>query len=216
MGRRPKVTREEVLQAARETFAERGFEGATLAAIAARLDVSPAALLRHAASKEELFSAAMKSRPFELPPQVTSLKDADTGEDPRVVLRRFAEGFVPFLEGRLDEQIAHWMRSKSLEDGRGFPLPFDPEDRPNPPQRVLALLEAYLRRATEAGRLQVSDPLAAALVFLGSLQSYVMLHRVVRILEPPLPLDRYLDAVLEIWTRGALMPGDSGHGSTES
>jgi AcrR family transcriptional regulator len=41
MGRRPKVTREEVLATARQVFAERGFEGTTLAAIASRLDVSP-------------------------------------------------------------------------------------------------------------------------------------------------------------------------------
>src|SRR5947199_67345 len=33
MGRRPKVTREEVLSVARQVFAERGFEGTTLAAV---------------------------------------------------------------------------------------------------------------------------------------------------------------------------------------
>ena len=35
MGRRPKVTREEVLTAARAAFAERGFDATTLSAIAA-------------------------------------------------------------------------------------------------------------------------------------------------------------------------------------
>ena len=44
MGRRPLITRDEVLQASREAFAERGFDGTTLASIAARLGVSPAAL----------------------------------------------------------------------------------------------------------------------------------------------------------------------------
>lgn len=203
MGRRPKINRDDVLRAARETFAERGFEGATLAAIAAKLDVSPAALLRHAATKEELFAAAMQlgQADFQLP--VAFLAEVPGTEDPRPVLRRFAEILVPFIERKFDEQVARWMRAKS-DEIRGFPLPFDLDAGPTPPQRVLALLEGYFRRAGEAGTLRVGDPLAGALAFLGELQSYVVLHKLVRILEPPLPLDRYLDTVFEIWTHGAL------------
>lgn len=203
MGRRPKINRDDVLRAARETFSERGFEGATLAAIAAKLDVSPAALLRHAATKEELFTAAMATghADFQLP--VNFLAEVDGSEDARPVLRRFAEVLVPFIEKKFDEQVARWMRAKS-DETRGFPLPFDLEARPTPPQRVLALLEDYFRRAGAAGTVRVGDPLAGALAFLGELQSYVVLHKIVRILEPPLPLDRYLDTVFEIWTHGAL------------
>ncbi|HEX2224383.1 MAG TPA: helix-turn-helix domain-containing protein [Thermoanaerobaculia bacterium] len=207
MGRRPKITREDVLRAARETFSERGFEGATLAAIAARLDVSPAALLRHAATKEELFAAAM-AQPAEFVVPVTFLAEVDGAADPEPVLRRFAEVFVPFIEKKFEEQIARWMRAKS-DEIRGLPLPFDLDARPTPPQRVLALLEGYFRRAGEAGTVRVSDPLAAALAFLAELQAYVVLHKIVRILEPPLPLDRYLDTVFEIWTHGAFAAPDA-------
>jgi AcrR family transcriptional regulator len=203
MGRRPKINREDVLRAARETFAERGFEGATLAAIAAKLDVSPAALLRHAATKEELFTAAMAEGKADFQIPVAFLADVSGAEDPRPVLRRFAETLVPFIEKKLDEQVARWMRTKS-DETRGFPLAFDPAAGPTPPQRALALLEDYFRRAAAAGTVRVSDPLAGALAFLGELQSYVVLHKLVRILEPPLPLDRYLDTVFEIWTHGAL------------
>src|SRR5258706_312096 len=45
MGRRPLISRDEVLQAARAAFAERGFDGTTLASIAKRLGVSAAARL---------------------------------------------------------------------------------------------------------------------------------------------------------------------------
>jgi AcrR family transcriptional regulator len=208
MGRRPKITRDDVMKAARATFAERGFEGATLAAIAARLDVSPAALLRHAATKEELFHACMASgESFPIP--VAFLAELRGDEDPFAVLRRVAETLVPFLEQRFDETIARWMRSKSQDETRGFPFPFDPAQGPTPPQRVLALLEGYLQRASAAGRIRTADPLATALVFLGSLQSYVSLHRLARILDPPLPLDRYLNTLFEIWGRGALIPAAS-------
>src|SRR6476661_7917347 len=107
MGRRPKVTREEVLDAARQVFAERGFEGTTLASIAARLDLSPAALLRHAANKEELFAAAMHQPP-EIRVPVEFLREVDGSEDPREVIRRIVQAFIPFLEQKIDEQISRW------------------------------------------------------------------------------------------------------------
>ena len=204
MGRRPKVTREEVLDAARQVFAERGFEGTTLASIAARLDLSPAALLRHAANKEELFAAAMHQPP-EIRVPVEFLREVDGSEDPREVIRRIVQAFIPFLEQKIDEQISRWMRSKALEDpSKGFPLPFDPQVRPTPPQRALALIEDWLGRAVGAGRLRLTDPHAAAMVLLGACQAYVMLHKIVRVEDPPLPLDRYIDTVVEIWTQGAV------------
>ena len=207
MGRRPKVTREEVLAAARQVFAERGFEATTLAAIAARLDVSPAALLRHAANKEALFSAAMSPAPGEIRVPVEFLATVDGAEDPRRVIRRIGEAIVPFLEEKIDEQISRWMRSKVLQDTPGFPLPFDPQVRPTPPQRLLGLVESYLTRAVAAGRLRLSDPRAAALMLIGCCHSYVTLHRIAQIADPPLPLGRYLDTLVEIWTHGAMPKG---------
>jgi AcrR family transcriptional regulator len=207
MGRHPKVSREQVLRAARTAFGERGFEATTLAAIAARLDVTPAALLRHAPTKEALFAAAMRAGEGEIRPPVEFLAELRGDEEPRQVLERLARAMVPFLEEKLDETVASWMRSKvrieSLEDLR---LPFDPRERPTPPQRVLALLEEYLRRAVAAGRLTLSDPRAGALAYLGSLHSYVMLHRMVKIFDPPLPFERYLTTLLELWARGAIAP----------
>lgn len=209
MGRRPKVTREDVLKTAREVFIERGFAGATLAAIAARLDVSPAALLRHAPTKEALYAAAMSSGPgddFPLPMEF--LAEVPGEASPREVLARIAEAFVPFAESKLTEQISRWMRA--MEEGgevpRGLPLPFDPDVRPTPPQRGLTLVADYLRRAQKAGRLRVKNPRAAALAFMGSLHAYVFLNRVLKIADPPIPLDTYLDTLLEVWSRGAILP----------
>jgi len=205
MGRRPKVTRDEVLRAARAAFAERGFEATTLASIAARLDLSPAALLRHAPTKEILFAEAMRAGEGEIRPPVEFLADLTGEEEPRQVLERLARAMVPFLEQKLDETVASWMRSKVQVEGvRDLRLPFDPGATPTPPQRVLALLEEYLRRAVAAGRLRLSDPRAAAFAYLGSLHSYVMLHRVVRIFDPPIPFERYMKTLLEVWAQGAM------------
>ncbi|MFI6031681.1 TetR/AcrR family transcriptional regulator [Amycolatopsis magusensis] len=48
-------TRERILAAAKERFAEGGYEGTTVRAIAAAAGVDPAAIIRHFNSKEQLF-----------------------------------------------------------------------------------------------------------------------------------------------------------------
>ncbi len=213
MGRPPLRSRQEVLTAARAVFSERGFEGATLAAIARRVGLSPAALLRHAPTKEALFAAAMARAEGDMALPMDELARTPADADPRQVLRRLGQAFVPFIDERLGSVIAAWLRASSqgeLTPEQGMPerlLPFDPRQAPNPPQRAVALLEDYFRRAARAGRLRLRDPRAAALAFLGSLHSYVFLHRIVRIFEPPLPLDAYLDTLIDVWTTGAIRPG---------
>ena len=208
MGRRARVTREQVLEAARELFAARGFEGTTLAAIAARLALSPAALLRHAPTKQALFVAAMAPPEGGFRVPIEFLADLDAAErDPAEVLREIGERFVPFIEEKLGETIALWLRSNALAADptpETLPLLFDRDRHPTPPERALALVESYFRRARRAGRLELADPRGAAVAFLATLHSYVALHRVVRAVDPPVPLARYLDTVVEIWSRGVI------------
>jgi AcrR family transcriptional regulator len=209
MGRPARVSRDAVLQAAREAFAERGFDGTTLADISARVGLSPSALLRHAPTKEALFAAAMSAPGDELPP-IEFVAHARGDEDPARILRRVAFAVVPFIEAKLGENIARWLRAKTADEARTIKLPFDPRQRPSPPARALALAEDYFRRASRAGRLRVRDPRAAALAFLGSLNAYVFLHRVMRIADPPVPLRLYVDTLIEIWQRGAIRPARRG------
>ena len=202
MGRTARILRADVLAAARETFVERGYDGTRLSDIAARLGVSAAALLRHAPTKKDLFLACMgEAEPEPMP--LAFLEECDGSEDPAQVLRRTAEAFVPFLESKLRQTLARWVYFKSVPGVGRMPLPFDPAARPTPPQKNLAHLEDYLRRAVDRGRLRLRDPRAAALAFLGSVHSYVFLQRVMEILEEPMPLPRYLDTVLDIWMEGA-------------
>lgn len=61
-GRRPgeSRTREAILEAARRSFGERGYDGATIRDIAGRAGVNPALIRHFYGSKEQLFAAAMK------------------------------------------------------------------------------------------------------------------------------------------------------------
>jgi TetR/AcrR family transcriptional regulator, mexJK operon transcriptional repressor len=203
MGRTPLVSREQVLAAAREAFVDRGFEGATLTQIGARLGVSPAAILRHAPTKRDLFLASMGAAEIDLVP-LAFLREFDGSEDPRAVLRRVAETMVPFLEARIQQIVSRWVYFKRVPGVGRVPLPFDPEAHPTPPQKNLRLLEDYMRRAGRRGRLRVANPRAAAFAFFATVHSFVFLQRVIPALEKPMPLEEYLDTVLDVWTRGAL------------
>jgi AcrR family transcriptional regulator len=206
MGRTARVSRSDVLAAAREAFVERGFDGTRLSDIAARLGVSAAALLRHAPTKKDLFLACMGEAAPAEPLPLAFLDACDGSEDPARILRRAAETFVPFLESKLRQTLARWVYFKNVPGVGRMPLPFDPSARPTPPQRGLAHLEGYFRRAVRRGRLRLEDPRAAAMAFLGAVHAFVFLQHVMEILEEPMPLERYLDTVLDIWTRGAVMP----------
>jgi Transcriptional regulator len=75
-GRRPgnPGTREAILAAARDTFAEHGFDGASIRAIAARAGVDPALVHHYFGTKEQLFRATVDIPfdPRELLPQITA------------------------------------------------------------------------------------------------------------------------------------------------
>lgn len=51
-------TRQTILEAARQLFAEQGFERTTIRAVAARAGIDPALVMQHYGSKEGLFAAA--------------------------------------------------------------------------------------------------------------------------------------------------------------
>jgi AcrR family transcriptional regulator len=206
MGRPPTISRDRLIDTARRVFAAKGFDATTLADIAGELGVTPAAIFRHVDSKQALFGLAMKSGMLLDPPQcILELPKIDAKSDPRVVLRRIAEEFVPFIQDVLATRIVVAMHASSRSTS--VVLPFDPE-ADNPPRRGLRIVADYFKRAADAGVMRISDPHAAALLFMGSLQGYVLSHTVLK-LTPQLPLNDYIDALLELWTRGAIRSGGS-------
>lgn len=190
MGRPPIISRERLLDAARRTFAAKGFEAATLADIAGELSVTPAAVLRYVPSKHALFAEAMHL-PLEPPAFIAELATVDASTDPRRVLRRVAEQFIPFAQKILAQNVAVFMYARNL----GL-------DKNSTPRRGIKLIEDYFARAAKAGVIRIDDPRAAARLFIGSVHSYVFLHHVLKI--PPYPVDAYVDALIDLWTHGGI------------
>src|SRR5258708_20088624 len=147
MGRPPRITRDQLLETARGVFAVKVFEAAALADIASELRVTPAAVLRHVDSKQELFRLAMRGRVTAPPDFILALGEVDAKTDPRIVLRGIAEQFVPFVEKVIAENIAVYMHEKATS----LLVPFDANAVDSPPRRGLAVVGDYFRRAMHAG-----------------------------------------------------------------
>jgi AcrR family transcriptional regulator len=103
-GRRPGPTgtREDILAAARTLFAEQGYDGATVRAIAAEAGVNPALLHHFYGNKQRLFVAAMNLpfNPADVLPEVLSGPPGETGaRTVRMILRLWADAEIraPFL-----------------------------------------------------------------------------------------------------------------------
>lgn len=83
-GRRPgnPDTRDSILQAAREAFAERGFDASSIRAIATSAGVDPALIHHYFGSKEQLFKSCMNFPidPAEVLPQVLAGEPEEIGE----------------------------------------------------------------------------------------------------------------------------------------
>lgn len=204
MGRPPRITRDQIVETAREAFVQRGFEATTLAEVAAALKVTPAAILRYFKSKQDLFATAMSAREITLPEPIEELAGVEAGADPRVVLRRFAEQMIPFIQSVIGSAIAVEMHKRSQRTT--LVVPFNTAAKETPPQKGLRILGNYFLRAMNAGVIRkgpTREPQALALLFVGQLQSYVLLHEVLKI-QPVYPLDLYLDALIDLWVDGAI------------
>lgn len=160
---RPTSSRARILLAARTEFAERGFDGVPLQAIAARAGVRQPTLLYHFDSKELLYRAVIESVVDEWAAeteraistgllgfaQVAALVDAAfrlferNGDFVRILRREAIEG-----GGRMEEQMAEFLRP-FLEDAVRF-----------------------LRREMRAGRLRRHDPVELMQVCYGTVLTY--------------------------------------------
>jgi AcrR family transcriptional regulator len=101
-----------VLAAARDAFAEHGFENATIRHIAARAGVDPALVMQFFSSKEGLFAAAMRL-PFESQAVVSAILD---GPKSRIGQRMVATFLRLWDDPDVGPQMVGLVRSAATHD----------------------------------------------------------------------------------------------------
>ncbi|MGY1833987.1 TetR family transcriptional regulator [Blastococcus sp. SYSU DS0510] len=120
-GRRPgnPDTRDAVLAAAREAFAERGFDGATIRGIAGAAGVDPALVHHYFGNKDKLFLAAIEApaNPAELLPEVLAGGRENLGENiVRLLLRVWDGPMRPAALALVRSAVANEWTAKLLRE----------------------------------------------------------------------------------------------------
>lgn len=142
--------------AAQRLFITRGFEAATMDAVAQEANVSKLTVYNHFRDKEALFFEAVKAKCEEQLPH--ALFEGAPRGNVRQQLLTIARGFHALITSPESVAVHRMMAAEAARQqsqiGQLFFLAG--------PKRTLDELESYLKEANAAGKLEVPDPLRAA------------------------------------------------------
>ncbi|MFC4308835.1 TetR/AcrR family transcriptional regulator [Steroidobacter flavus] len=153
---RTDAKRDEIIEIARKTFLELGYERASMAEIASRLGGSKATLYGYFPSKEALFLAIVNKLAEQyVSPAVQRLEES-VDEDVREALQRFGEQFLAFISD--PEAVASYRvvvsEAAHSDIGESF---FE-----TGPKRTIESIGRYLAGAMDRNQLRRADPEIAA------------------------------------------------------
>lgn len=156
----------QIMEAAFEEFATKGFKGATIKSIARAAGLqSPALIYHYFPDKEALFDAVLESRA----PVVSAARDFASMIDlpPEKVLCGLGRAYLDFDKSNTRMiQLVLGEAVRRPEVGEAFIK--------GGPARVLEFLQAYLERQIDLGRLRPHDVRSSARAFMGMLMPQVV------------------------------------------
>lgn len=204
---RTEAKREAILQAASQVFLESGFEGASMAEIAARVGGSKATLYGYFGSKEDLFVEVMHGAAKHHFERIFAALENDS-DDLLLALQRFGERTLAVL---CQEPAIQARRAIIAESGRSdIGLRFFEGG----PKKGAAELGRFLALQMEKGKLRQSDPIVAAYHLMALLDSETITPRLFGI-EKKLSKAHIQEAVgraLETFLAGYLPSSAPGSG----
>jgi AcrR family transcriptional regulator len=173
-------TRQAILDAALDLFAEKGFFGTSLRDVAAAVGVRESALYNYFASKEALFDALLDANQYSKVERLSPLADGAI-TDGRALLRQLAYAMLAsFVEPR-EQKLFRILMSDGLRLAK--------EGRINLPERMgpgRAQLADIMRRLIREGWLRKDDANALGLAFVSPL----VVWRQAQAIDADLPMIR--------------------------
>lgn len=158
-----------ILEAAKKLFPELGFEGTSMDAIAAAAGVSKLTVYSHFNDKETLFVEAIRDRCDEQLP--ISMFDVVVGDDVAGQLMPIARAFFGLVASPPSIAMHRLLTAGTKTSVKLSQLFWEVG-----PIRAQKGFACFLRRADEAGKLEVSDPMRAASQFFSLLKGELHLQ----------------------------------------
>lgn len=188
--------RQAILEAAKILFLQKGFDGTSMDAIASAAGVSKLTVYSHFDDKESLFSAAVKSKCEEQLPELFFELSPDLPLP--ALLTRIGRNFFLLVNSTESIELNRVMIAKGGHDPSLARRFFDAG-----PRRVLAEMERLLRRAAQAGLLELPDAQVAAEQFFCLLKGNLNFRLMIGCCEPPssADADQHVQEVVDLFLR---------------
>jgi AcrR family transcriptional regulator len=199
-GRPPVISRERLLEIAREVFLELGIR-ATTADVAARAGVAEGTIFLRFKSKVDLFRAAMQFDPDQALLFVEELPLRAGSPDLRATLIDFAEEFLRLARVAVPVMMMTWSNPDQANCLERTP------ERALRYQRVIAALCRFFELELEAGRLREVAPELLARMLMGSLHHFVMAEVFAEGPVGRLSAVEYAQGVVDVLLRAAAFSG---------
>ncbi len=174
MGRKPKVVkdrREQILEAALEVFAAKGFDRATNKDIARAAGITPGLIYHYFKSKKEVLLDAMgKYSPLKV---IRSITPAMLEMPPEAFLRLIVQEVLTVLETEKFIAMIKVFLPEAMHKGVIAPAVFSAM------MEATTFLEGYLKRKMESGDLLPADAALTSHLMLGGLMDLVLRRRII-------------------------------------
>jgi AcrR family transcriptional regulator len=161
------ISRERLLEIAREVFLELGIR-ATTAEVARRAGVAEGTLFLRFKTKADLFREAMQFDPDQALAMVERFPERAGSPDLRATLVDFAENFLRIGRVALPVMMMTWSNPEQAGCLERAP------ERATRYQRVIAALRRFFELEFQSGRLRAGQPEVLARMLMGSLHHFVM------------------------------------------
>jgi len=190
-------TRQRLLEAAAQLFAERGYARSTTRDLAAAAGVNEVTLFRHFGSKKNLFAAVVERHAS---PGLDAAVEIRPGADYRHNLMAMGRQVLELMLERRDA-----MRLMLCEAEH---FPEVGEVLAENPRRLRRALASYLQLEMEKGRVRQLHPEAAAQAFWGMFFAYsVSLGLLDEEVSPELPVEELVEQFVDIFVMGTKARG---------
>lgn len=177
--------RQDILRAAMELFAARGFRGTTTRDLATQAEIHEAIIFRHFKNKEELYSAILEHKACE--DRDTRIEELERHAAANADEKFFQALGRTFLEKHeTDTTFLRLLLFSALEGHQLSEMFAAGITAKNP---MANYVENYIQRRMEEGAFRVADPQLATRGFLGMFVSHVLFQEIMG-LKKSAPYDR--------------------------
>ncbi len=168
MARKPSISDQQILAAARRVFLQNG-SSATTAEVAREAGVAEGSIFKRFPTKAALFAASMQGQLEDLP-WLKLLREARGDVDGKQILLDAGVEAIGFFRKLMPLMMMTWSNPKFQDR---LPHPLDVPDPP--PLHALREITAFFKRQIAAGRIRRCSPEVVGRMYLGALTNYVLL-----------------------------------------